>query len=283
MVPTSQLEDCPIEKPKNISVLTSSVIEVSASLSSKIIRKGDAFNIYVDIYNALDKPITLTDVRLVSPIGFIQLDTDGDDPSLRNRLRIESMTAEFRVFPNFEITWKRPFESEQKKGAVSTMASTLPKSVMVQPKEKYRVNFNLQAGPRIGLRPRPDTYAVSAEVTYSLDNTTHHRQISLDLSIFPPVSGMLGGTLLGSFLGTITRNIDNIGMGIVPVLFVNLILGFIAGVILMRKKDVQPFVTVEDFWGGTLLGFLVGFAGVEFFMRFAGIGLNENSAEPSGP
>jgi hypothetical protein len=32
----------------------------------------------------------------------------------------------------------------------------------------------------------------------------------------------------------------------------------------MRKKDVQPFLTIEDFWGGILLGFLVGTNGQMF-------------------
>jgi hypothetical protein len=37
---------------------------------------------------------------------------------------------------------------------------------------------------------------------------------------------------------------------IIPILFSNLILGFIIAVVLMRKKDVQPFLTIEDFWSG---------------------------------
>jgi hypothetical protein len=103
---------------------------------------------------------------------------------------------------------------------------------------------------------------------------------------------MLVGTLVGSVLGTFVRVLTgapipslpgfiseiqkageppNVGSSIVTLLFVNLILGLLIGIILMRKKDVQPFLTVEDFWGGILLGFLVGLFGLQFLFQFGNI------------
>ncbi len=86
---------------------------------------------------------------------------------------------------------------------------------------------------------------------------------------------MLCGTLLGSFLGTMTRNVNDIKLTLIPVILVNLILAFIVGIVLMRKKDVQPFLTVEDFWGGILLGFLVGFSGLQMFQQLTGLKLSQ--------
>jgi hypothetical protein len=71
---------------------------------------------------------------------------------------------------------------------------------------------------------------------------------------------MLGGAIIGSGLGTFskflyTNNNDDINKVInqnlnfmIPSFLLNLVLAFIIGVVLMRKKDVQPFLTVEDFW-----------------------------------
>lgn len=78
---------------------------------------------------------------------------------------------------------------------------------------------------------------------------------------------------MGAFLGTFLRDVfsrtdimkDFSILGIeamapiIPVLFSNLILGFMIAVVLMRKKDVQPFLTIEDFWGGILIGFLTSY------------------------
>jgi hypothetical protein len=66
---------------------------------------------------------------------------------------------------------------------------------------------------------------------------------------------MVFGTLAGSFLGTIANSRSNQFNIFNPdwagFLLVNLILAFIAGVILTRRKDVQSFITIEDFWGHT--------------------------------
>ncbi|MFL6401359.1 MAG: hypothetical protein ACJ72J_17510 [Nitrososphaeraceae archaeon] len=48
------------------------------------------------------------------------------------------------------------------------------------------------------------------------------------------------------------------------IIIVNLILGFIAGIVLMRRKDVQSFITIEDLWGGILIGFIVAYTGRQF-------------------
>lgn len=85
---------------------------------------------------------------------------------------------------------------------------------------------------------------------------------------------MLAGTLVGGLLGTLVKELfsrssimgDFATSGIVatitpiiPILCSNLILGFIIAVVLMRKKDVQPFLTIEDFWAGILVGFLTSY------------------------
>jgi hypothetical protein len=50
-----------------------------------------------------------------------------------------------------------------------------------------------------------------------------------------------------------------------------MVFGFMTGIILMRKKDVETFITIEDIWGGILVGFFVGFYGKEIFDKIANI------------
>jgi hypothetical protein len=41
----------------------------------------------------------------------------------------------------------------------------------------------------------------------------------------------------------------------------------ISGIVVVafaRKKDAQPILSVEDFWGGVFVGFLVGYTGKSF-------------------
>jgi hypothetical protein len=242
-------------------------------------------------------------VKLVSPLGFIPLSEKKKHESLSDRLKAvrvdltsaDLSTADFEISASLNgVKWRRKdstvttTDSEQP----PTETSTTMQEVTVQPMETYRVSFNMQAGRRIGLIPRPDTYTISVDVIYtsiekttyaSTEKTTHHKQLSRDISIFPPIAGMLAGTLLGSFLGTMIKNIQSPNLEfLLPILLTNLTLAFIVGVILMRKKDVQPFVTVEDFWGGILLGFLVGFGGQALFEQITGINLVGNATSTAG-
>jgi hypothetical protein len=283
------------EKPYSILQDRRLLIEVSASLSNRILRKGDVFTIYVDIHNTSDKPISIVNVKLVSPLGFIQYEKDKMPASVWGRIRgvkigltsFEFTAGEFQLKASpTELKIARtpvtvPMIDSEKPVAVTEKDS---KKDAVQPSESYRAEFNMQAGRMLGVVPRPDTYTISIEVVYTTDSTAVHRkQISFEISIFPPVIGMLGGTLLGSLLGTTVSRMQSITSSpvnpqlLIPIFLANLILAFIAGVVLMRKKDVQPLVTIEDFWGGLLLGFLVGFGGQALFSRITGITSGGNS------
>jgi hypothetical protein len=54
----------------------------------------------------------------------------------------------------------------------------------IQPKNTYRQDFNLKAGWSGGLRPRPDTYIISGEVEYRLEDKVYYKQINIEVSIF---------------------------------------------------------------------------------------------------
>jgi len=42
-------------------------------------------------------------------------------------------------------------------------------------------------------------------------------------------------------------------------------------IFMARKSDAQSFVSIEDFWGGLLIGFLVGYTGTSFFESITGV------------
>lgn len=269
------------------------MIGISTFLSTKIIKKGDYFSIYVDITNGEGVPITLTSVKLFQPIGFTE-ERLNKQPSLFATL-VEAIVG-FFSFSELSVSLfegklhvRSPPDasdkdsSSKKRNDISKPTIEENIEITIQPGDTYRVDFNLKAGWSGGVRPRPDTYTISGEITYQIEKTSHYENVNIDVSIFPSLGTMLIGTLIGSFLGTVVNNIvpqiqqhGNAHIANLQIMslqiFANLILGFVVGITLMRKKDVQPFLTVEDFWGGILLGFLVGYVGQGFYTQILGTG-----------
>lgn|SRR5215208_1618666 len=177
-----------------------------------------------------------------------------------------SSNIEISVFEG-KLALKKPNEPKQiidelpATAYVEVSRSTIEQKsdIIIQPQD-----FNLKAGWSGGLCPRPDTYIISGEVEYHLNDKLHYKQINIEVSIFPSLGTMLIGTLIGSSLGTIVNAIiPHIQNNKVPIpgleiitlqLFANLVIGFVVAITLMRKKDVQPFLTVEDFLGRYTVG-----------------------------
>lgn len=234
-------------------------MEIIAELSPKIVKKGDIFEIMVTITNNTDKAVKLSSIDVEIPPAFVSVEEEvasGIRKGWRENLR--------------KIIWD--------KLPPGINPSPLPWNVTdeIQPHGKYQQVFKIKAGwSPSPFRPRPETYRVPVNVKYTEGNITHNAITSLELSLFPSFGSMLSGTLVGSFLGTIVKNADKIsplgtlvsldpGMffeDIMSIFVIPLIFGLIAGLILTRKKDVQSFLTIEDFWGGIVVGFVVGYNG----------------------
>ena len=49
----------------------------------------------------------------------------------------------------------------------------------------------------------------------------------------------------------------------------------------MRKQDVQPFVTIEDFWGGILVGFITSYTSSQILDQLSQIQIISTLPPPS--
>ena len=86
------------------------------------------------------------------------------------------------------------------------------------------------------------------------------------------------GALLGGVGGWFTSNgkTANYDLPSLVELFISLVMASMAVVLFARKKDVQPFIAVEDFWGGIAIGFLVAYSGPKLFQKIVSNGPTTN-------
>jgi hypothetical protein len=84
---------------------------------------------------------------------------------------------------------------------------------------------------------------------------------------------MMWGSAVGGFVGGLAHliqaqggpsNINQIDLQLILVT----LLGPVAVVFLARRSGAPSMVTVEDFWGGFVVGFMIGYSGAEAFKQF---------------
>jgi hypothetical protein len=136
-------------------------------------------------------------------------------------------------------------------------------------------------GPR---KPRPLISVLPA--SSQEDDSAEHEQIfanttSMNVSLKAALRSVILGGTLGGLFGSLARSLQvaktlsvlahhNLGTSI-GALLLAVILSGAAIIFSARKTDAQSFVTVEDFWGGILVGFLIGYSGTAAFASITGI------------
>lgn len=118
----------------------------------------------------------------------------------------------------------------------------------------------------------PIAYTFQIQVKYQVDDLIHIDTVPFNVNIRAATASSLIGAFMGSILGSIV-NPKNTFTGWQH-LFVTFLTAVIFAVIIVvafaRKSNVQQIVSVEDFWGGIFIGFLVGYSGETFISQVLG-------------
>ena len=148
--------------------------------------------------------------------------------------------------------------------AVYTVILNVKRSLLFTP-AKYRLQFYVNYSFEPSQLQQDDS--VTSERVFT--NTVAHT-----LSIRPSVFSVLIGSIAGAVIGAVARLLQvqtpSTTRSVIVSLVLCIILGGMAVIFMARKSDTQSFVSVEDFWGGILIGFLVGYTGTSFFESIVG-------------
>jgi len=111
-------------------------------------------------------------------------------------------------------------------------------------------------------------------ITYRREGQLHTSTFELGFPYRPPLRSISLGAVFGAILGSTAKILKDSGpdimqqkpLGVVTSTALAIILSSIAVVYSSRRSnESQPVLTVEDVWGGMILGFLIGYLGNEFF------------------
>lgn len=131
--------------------------------------------------------------------------------------------------------------------------------------------FKLQLTVIYGLEAPPvDDHELERRDLYS--NTT-----PFTVQVRAALWSVILGSAFGGVIGSIARSLQGEGGAVafsgphanstIGAVLLAAILSGAAVLFSARKSDTQSFVTVEDFWGGLLVGFLIGYSGTAAFTK----------------
>lgn len=134
--------------------------------------------------------------------------------------------------------------------------------------------FKLQLTVIYGLEPPPSD-------GQELDNRNLYSNTSaFTTQVRTALWSVILGGVVGGIIGSVARSLQGSGGALsfsgphanstIGAILLAAILSGAAVVFSARKSDTQSFVTVEDFWGGLLVGFLIGYSGTAAFAKITG-------------
>ena len=193
----------------------------------------------------------------------------------RAKEKLEKASAEFDVQREKGNALKEKILSNQLE-----LNSPLPKDVALHPGDTavYSIVFCTKSNHLF----QPTQFKLHFNVVYHFGNPQEKRvnTAATDVSIRASLTSIMFGSLIGGFVGFLARQFQNLSFsdGLVrswPSLLISLLLSLILSAIsivfIARKSERQSFVSIEDFWGGMLIGFLVGYSGTTAFQSVSGI------------
>src|ERR1043166_3717905 len=212
----------------------------------------------------------LTD-QIVSLSGSSAVVTDGD-------LELQN----FSVSGNLYVRAKGKVSLNAMKTTAVALDSSLRPGEALQPGNTAVYSLGLTT--RKWLLFRPIQYNLQHSINFSFEEKrtrTHTNTASQQLTIRAPIGAVMTGAIIGGLAGYLARSLQDsskqtttgitfnsvlshfslVGLILTP------LLSAMAVVFLARKSDTQSMVSIEDFWGGLVIGFLVGYSGTSAFER----------------
>jgi hypothetical protein len=242
--------------------------------SSTQLEAGRKFTVFLKVTNPYDVPVEILEVETQLPIEFESPDTTA--PSLWRMIK--------KRFKSFAAGTLNPSVPPYGPDTQSVSARTLAPDPWEDTNEAAQASAFapaiLQPGNALlkvfTLRTRhttfftPSLYTLHLQIRYKMDQMTNRDAVKYQLNLRAPLKAVIYGAVAGSVVGSLLRSLyehqtPDLSTLVSAKFFVALVTSVLLGSVLViafaRKKEAQPFITIEDFYGGFFVGFVAGYVG----------------------
>lgn len=118
---------------------------------------------------------------------------------------------------------------------------------------------------------KPTRQTLNTQIRYRIGGQEKSQVITTQFDVKPPLLSMVVGAVVGAVLGSLanvlTANLTLQWQALAVNTGASVVMSLIATIALSRKTGAQGFITVEDFFGGFVVGALIGYGGTSYFER----------------
>jgi hypothetical protein len=145
--------------------------------------------------------------------------------------------------------------------------------IQLQPGDSVVRQFRLRTRSWLFFTPLAHTFQI--QTRYSVDGVDHMVTTPYEISIRANMTAAAIGSVVGSLIGVTVRSlssssIDGTGLPSLASLFVAMLASIAIVAAFARRATAQSLVSVEDFWGGIVIGVSVGYFGFATFSQVFG-------------
>jgi len=224
-------------------------LKIEVDVSKPLIVAGEEFSVFVSITNPFEVPIVIHKVETMIPIELKAISVIKESS--------EKYTGVAEGFATIDI--------EQLSKNLS------PAPYVLQPDDRICKQIVLKTEGNFlkWLNFTPIKLLLEIQVQYGVDYREHLDTVKTEVDIQVGLKAIMVGAIVGGLVGGLVSVLSKSehpdfwkGFSYVAIAIV---FSAMAVVAFARKTGVQKIVSIEDFYGGLLIGFVVGFQGPEYF------------------
>jgi hypothetical protein len=252
--------------------------------SSPQVEAGKRFSVSVRITNPYDVPVVVKDVATKLPAKFVTPSTEPKKTFLQAGSEILREIAVAKSLKPLLIA-SGASDGEIVRATAPAGIAGDAQRVELQPGNSTVRIFTIKTVNAVFFAP--SLYNLNIEVEYVMDEKLNHDTVAYQMNVRAPLTAIITGSVVGSVIGYLVK--ASLDVNVLPGLFATagsaatrIRFGFglvtavlVAGVVVVafaRKKDAQPILAIEDFWGGLFVGFLSAYGGEALLKQIAGTG-----------
>ncbi len=148
---------------------------------------------------------------------------------------------------------------------VAQQSSEAPSITIIPPHCEIVETFSFRAGN--WLWSQPTTVNTNIQIDYEFDGTLKTQVVPITAAVRPAPFAIILGAILGAVTGSFAKGASPFEKATMFTALTAVFMSIIAAIGLSRKSGSQGVVTVEDFYGGFLVGALIGYGGSAVFEK----------------